>query len=169
MRLKVLFDYPSSNAHEECLVRVIPCSLIFNFHQSFAENVLQALEAEAASGNPEAMVELRKEISIYRSKIDLLEIETNKKDKEIELLKKKLEESAFIASSSKVEDKLKMLLNENENLRAQIQRYQEQSDTSKVIDKTKKGILEQLNLRLGQNVHELRQIQQELHALLSAS
>jgi hypothetical protein len=61
------------------------------------------------------------------------------------------------------------LLNENENLRTQLNRLQDQNDNSKITDKARKGMLEQLNIRLAQNIQELRSIQQEFTALLSAS
>jgi len=64
---------------------------------------------------------------------------------------------------------LKVLLNENENLRTQLNRLQDQNDNSKITDKARKGMLEQLNLRLAQNIQELRSIQQEFTALLNAS
>ncbi len=64
---------------------------------------------------------------------------------------------------------LKVLLNENENLRTQLNRLQDQNDNSKITDKARKGMLEQLNIRLAQNIQELRSIQQEFTALLSAS
>lgn len=62
-----------------------------------------------------------------------------------------------------------MLLSENENLRTQLSRFQDQSDSSKLTDKAKRGMLEQLNLRFSQNIQELRSIQQELTALLNSS
>lgn len=61
------------------------------------------------------------------------------------------------------------MLNENENLRTQLNRLQDQNDNSKITDKARKGMLEQLNIRLAQNIQELRSIQQEFTALLSAS
>jgi hypothetical protein len=64
---------------------------------------------------------------------------------------------------------LKALLNENENLRTQLNRLQDQNDNNKISDKARKGMLEQLNIRLAQNIQELRSIQQEFTALLSAS
>ncbi len=64
---------------------------------------------------------------------------------------------------------LKVLLNENENLRTQLNRLQDQNDNNKITDKARKGMLEQLNIRLAQNIQELRSIQQEFTALLSTS
>ncbi len=61
------------------------------------------------------------------------------------------------------------MLNENENLRTQLNRLQDQNDNNKITDKARKGMLEQLNIRLAQNIQELRSIQQEFTALLSTS
>ncbi|RWS09748.1 homer protein 1-like protein, partial [Dinothrombium tinctorium] len=131
---------------------------------------LKVIELEASHGNPEAIAELRKEIGNLRTKAESLDVEVKQKDKEIELMKERLEERIHIYSTNQnVEDKLKMLLNENENLRTQLNRLQDQSDTSKVSDKAKKSMLDQLNVRLALNIQELRSIQQELTALLNTS
>lgn len=64
---------------------------------------------EASHGNPEAIAELRKEIGNLRNKAESLDLEVKQKDKEIEMLKKRLDENVYIYSASqKVEDKLKV-------------------------------------------------------------
>jgi len=131
---------------------------------------LKIIELEASRGNPEAIAELRKEIGHLRTRAENLDSEVKQKDKDIEQMKKRLDEQYHVYSTSqKVEDKLKVLLNENENLRTQLNRLQDQNDNSKITDKARKGMLEQLNIRLAQNIQELRSIQQEFTALLSAS
>lgn len=127
------------------------------------------LELEASHGNPEAIAELRKEIGTLRNKAETLEEEAKQKDKEIELLRKKLEDGQpGQLAGQKVEDKLKVLLADNEGLRTSVSRLQEQLDTTKTTGKLKKGALEQLNQRLSQKIQELKDIQQEMSGLLNS-
>lgn len=58
-------------------------------------------------------------------------------------------------------------MNENENLKSQLNRLQDQSEGNKLNDKSKKGMFDQLNLRLAQNIVELKAIQKEFTNLLS--
>ncbi|CAG2100861.1 unnamed protein product [Medioppia subpectinata] len=130
----------------------------------------KVIELEASNGNPEAMAELRKEMGSLRSRAEHLDSEVRQKDKEMEQMKKRLDDQSHIYSTShKVEDKLKALLNENENLRTQLNRLHDQNDNNKITDKARQGFLEQLNKRLAQNIQELRCIQQEFAALLNSS
>lgn len=62
-----------------------------------------------------------------------------------------------------------MLLSENESLRNQISRLQDHDDGSRISDKTNRGMLDQVNYRLGQNIQELKSLHQEFTALLNAS
>lgn len=127
------------------------------------------LELEASHGNPEAIAELRKEIGTLRNKAETLEEEAKQKDKEIELLRKKLEDGQpGQLAGQKVEDKLKVLLADNEGLRTSVNRLQEQLDTTKTTGKLKKGALEQLNQRLSLKIQELKDIQQEMSGLLNS-
>lgn len=67
------------------------------------------LELEASNGNPEASAELHKEICILRSRSEHLETEVRQRDKEMEQMRKRMDEQCQIYSSShKVEDKLKV-------------------------------------------------------------
>ncbi|KFM69654.1 hypothetical protein X975_18318, partial [Stegodyphus mimosarum] len=72
------------------------------------------------------------------------------------------------SASQKVEDKLKVLLADNEGLRSSVSRLQEQLDTTKSSNKAKKGALEQLNQRLAQKIQELKDIQHEISNLLNS-
>ncbi|XP_027204092.1 homer protein [Dermatophagoides pteronyssinus] len=133
------------------------------------------LELEASHGNPEAIADLRKEIHHYRTHCENLETEIKQKDCEIDLLKKRLEEQCQLYGSSnqKVDDKIKILLNDNENLRQQLNRLSSMDNNSdsciKLSDKQYRTLLEQLNVRFAQNIQELRSIQQEFSSLLNAS
>ena len=70
---------------------------------------LQVLEHEAATGNPEALAEIRKEVMHLRVRAEALEADVKQKDKEIEVLNQRLEDQSNIYSSSlKSEDKLKV-------------------------------------------------------------
>lgn len=70
---------------------------------------LKIIELEASHGNPEAIAELRKEIGNLRVRAENLDAEVKLKDREIEQMKKRLEEQVHIYSTSqKVEDKLKV-------------------------------------------------------------
>lgn len=131
---------------------------------------IRILELEASHGNPEALEELSKEMNNLRTSAASLDSAIKQKDKEIELLKKSLESHVQVyGASQKVEDKLKLLLTENENLRSQVSQLQDHSDISKFSDNARKGMLDQVNLRLGQNIQELRTIHQEFSALLNTS
>ncbi|KAH7643507.1 uncharacterized protein LOC124493479 [Dermatophagoides farinae] len=133
------------------------------------------LELEASHGNPEAIADLRKEINQYRVHCENLEVEIKQKDCEIELLKKRLEEQCQLygTSNQKVDDKIKILLNDNESLRQQLNRLSSMDNNSdsciKLSDKQYRSLLEQLNIRFAQNIQELRSIQQEFSSLLNAS
>ncbi|XP_054159166.1 homer protein homolog 2-like [Oppia nitens] len=128
------------------------------------------LEVEVSNGNTDAMNELSKEMANLSARAEHLDSEVKQKDKEMEQMRKRLDEQNHIYSTShKVDDKLKALLYENENLRSQLNRIHDQNDNNKVTDKTRQGFLEQLNKRLAQNIQELRQIQQEFAQLLNTS
>lgn len=122
-----------------------------------------------------------------RVRSEALESDVRQKDKEIESLNQRLEDQANLYSSSvKSEDKLKVcalppvtqathdllfdqiLLNENETLRSQLSRLNDQC-AGRSPDKQRKVMLDQLNQRLSHNVHELRTIQNELNNLLNTS
>ncbi|XP_055928862.1 homer protein homolog 2-like isoform X5 [Argiope bruennichi] len=129
----------------------------------------RVLELEASHGNPEAIAELRKEIGTLRSKKESLEEQVNNKDNELEQMRKRVDDSQQGQSASqKVEDKLKVLLADNEGLRSSVSRLQEQLDTTKSSNKAKKGALEQLNQRLAQKIQELKDIQHEISNLLNS-
>ncbi|OTF73922.1 homer protein-like protein, partial [Euroglyphus maynei] len=133
------------------------------------------IELEAIHGNPEAIADLRKEIHQYRAHCENLETEIKQKDCEIDLLKKRLDEQCQLygTSNQKVDDKIKILLNDNENLRQQLNRLSSMDNNSdscmKLNDKQYRTLLEQLNIRFAQNIQELRSIQQEFSSLLNAS
>jgi homer protein len=129
----------------------------------------RVLELEASHGNPEAIAELRKEIGTLRNKKETLEEQVNNKDNELEQMRKRIEDNHQGQSASqKVEDKLKVLLADNEGLRSSVSRLQEQLDTTKSSNKAKKGALEQLNQRLAQKIQELKDIQHEISSLLNS-
>lgn len=70
---------------------------------------MQILELEAHKGNPEATSELHKEILTLRNRAETLCQEVARKDKEIEMLKKQLDDNGYVQiASQKVEDKLKV-------------------------------------------------------------
>ncbi|XP_076305112.1 homer protein homolog 1-like isoform X2 [Tachypleus tridentatus] len=126
----------------------------------------RALELEAVSGNTEALTELTQEVINLRAKGDSLATEIKRKDKELNILKKKLDEPQV--SNMKFEDKLKVLLMENEELKIGIGKLQEQLDAAKSTSCTKKATLEQLNQRLAQKIQEFRDIQQELASFVNS-
>lgn len=67
------------------------------------------MEQEASNGNPEAIGEIRKEMTHLRVRAEALEADVKQKDKEIEILKQRLEDQSTIYSTShKFEDKLKV-------------------------------------------------------------
>lgn len=64
---------------------------------------------EASHGNPEAIEELSKEINNLRTSAASLDSQKKQKDKEIDLLKKSLEQHVQVCGASQqVEDKLKV-------------------------------------------------------------
>ena len=69
------------------------------------------IELEASNGNPAASEELHQEICHLRSRAEHLESELRQKDKEMEQMRKRMDEECHIYSTShKVEDKLKVCL-----------------------------------------------------------
>ncbi|KAF7492219.1 Homer -like protein 2 [Sarcoptes scabiei] len=131
------------------------------------------LELEAIQGNPDAIADLRKEIHTYRTLYENLEIELKQKDCEIEMLKKRLETQLQIygLSNQKVDDKIKILLNDNESLHHQLEKFTLDAQTVDVLknDKNFKHVFEQLNQRFVKNIQELRSIQQKFSSLLNVS
>ncbi|XP_013773340.2 homer protein homolog 1-like isoform X1 [Limulus polyphemus] len=125
----------------------------------------RAAELESKKGDANGIADLTKEIAFAQSRSETLENEVKKKEKDIEILRKKLEEQS---GNQKVEEKLKSLLLENDSLKTSMNKLQEQLDTAKMDSKTKKGALEQLNQRLAQKVQEFRDIQQELASILNS-
>lgn len=62
-----------------------------------------------------------------------------------------------------------MLLAENESLRNQISRLQDQGDSPKIMDKARRGVLDQISYKLGHNIDELKTLHDELMTLLNTS
>ncbi|XP_076354867.1 uncharacterized protein LOC143249246 isoform X4 [Tachypleus tridentatus] len=116
------------------------------------------LHLEAAGGNTQALAELTQEVFSLRAKGDTLATE------ELECLRKKLDGSP--ALNIKAEEKLKVLLLENEGLKTRIAKLQEQINTTKATNSSKRGTLEQLSQHLAQTLQEFQDIQQELASFL---
>ncbi|XP_064459403.1 homer protein homolog 2-like isoform X2 [Ornithodoros turicata] len=127
----------------------------------------KVLELEASHGNPDAIAELRKELGSLRNKSDMLDHEVKQKDKEIDALKRKFEDHTQ-AGGHKVEDRLKMLLTENDGLKGTVSRLQEQLESSRCSAKAKHGALEQLNQRLALKLQELRDVQHEIASMINS-
>ncbi|KAL3228094.1 hypothetical protein MRX96_004014 [Rhipicephalus microplus] len=117
------------------------------------------LDLEAGSA-PDAQ-ELRRELAALRSRAELLDRENKQKDKELEALKRKLEDQ----TPGKADDRLKALLSENEALKSAAQRLQDQLCAAQ----GRQAAWEQLAQRIAHRLHDLRDLQHELAALLSAS
>ncbi|XP_065291425.1 homer protein homolog 2 isoform X1 [Dermacentor albipictus] len=117
------------------------------------------LDLEAGSA-PDAQ-ELRRELATLRSRAELLDREHKQKDKELEALKRKLEDQ----TPGKADERLKALLSENEALKSAAQRLQEQL----CVAQGRQAAWEQLAQRIAHRLHDLRDLQHELAALLSAS
>lgn len=81
-------------------------------HEPLSSNFEQILELEASNGNPEAIAEIRKEITNIRSRSEGLELEVRQKDKEIELLRQRIQEDGgqIYNPNQHVEEKLKVRL-----------------------------------------------------------
>lgn len=124
-------------------------------------------ELEASHGNPDAIAELRKEINSLRIRSDLLDREGKQKDKELEALKRKLEDQTQ-GGGHKTEDRLKALIAENEGLKGTVSRLQEQLEASRSSAKGRQGAWEQLNQRLSLKLHEMRDLQHEMALLLNS-
>ncbi|KAL1428174.1 hypothetical protein MTO96_002583 [Rhipicephalus appendiculatus] len=117
------------------------------------------LDLEAGSA-PDAQ-ELRRELAALRSRAELLDRENKQKDKELEALKRKLEDQ----TPGKADERLKALLSENEALKSAAQRLQDQLCATQ----GRQAAWEQLAQRIAHRLHDLRDLQHELAALLSAS
>lgn len=125
------------------------------------------IELEASHGNPDAIAELRKEIGSLRTRSDLLDREGKQKDKELEVLKRKLEDQTQ-TGVHKADDRLKALLSENDGLKGTVTRLQEQLEASRSSSRGRQGAWEQLNQRFSLKLHELRDLQHEMASLLNS-
>lgn len=105
------------------------------------------------------MTELRKEMQELRSANERLEREFEDKNNEMVALKQKLDEKE---SLNKSDDQIKVLWSENESLRNQLTRLQDQNDSENGPERISKVALQQINSRLVVSVNELKSIQQEL-------
>ncbi|XP_077532073.1 homer protein homolog 2-like isoform X1 [Haemaphysalis longicornis] len=108
-----------------------------------------------------AAPELRRELAALRARADLLDRENKQKEKELEALKRKLEDQ----TPGKADERLKALLSDNEMLKAATQRLQDQL----VVSQGRQAAWEQLAQRLAHRLHDLRDIQHELASLLATS
>lgn len=124
------------------------------------------LEASASGGGgggdgSAAGADLRRELAALRARADLLDRENKQKEKELEALKRKLEDQ----TPGKADERLKALLSDNEMLKAAAQRLQEQL----VVAQGRQAAWDQLGQRLAHRLHDLRDLQHELASLLSTS
>lgn len=124
---------------------------------------LEASGGQGAGGGDggSAAPELRRELAALRARADLLDRENKQKEKELEALKRKLEDQ----TPGKADERLKALLSDNEMLKAAAQRLQEQL----VVSQGRQAAWDQLGQRLAHRLHDLRDIQHELATLLTTS
>ncbi|KAI5692833.1 hypothetical protein M8J75_002032 [Diaphorina citri] len=115
------------------------------------------IELEATKGVSEAAVELRKELTSVRSKNETLDSELKCRDEEV----KKLTNAKHA-----VEDKCKLLSQENAELQAAISLVQAQLDTLLASQDAQRRIIDTLNHQLAGRVAELATIHREINTAL---
>lgn len=118
------------------------------------------IELEATKGVSEAAVELRKELSNVRDKNETLESELKSRDEEL----KKISSNKYA-----VEDKCKLLSQENAELQAAISLVQAQLDTLLATQDAQRRIIDTLNHQLAGRVAELATIHREINTALQGT
>ncbi|XKL64298.1 hypothetical protein PGB90_004384 [Kerria lacca] len=110
------------------------------------------LEVSKAGGN-EGAVELRKELSVLRLRVETLEIELKTKDEDIKRLSN---------TKTPLEDRCKLLLQENAELQAGISLAQTQLETALAAQETQRRVIDTLNAQLAARIQELVGIHKEI-------
>ena len=96
--------------------KITKCDTKSDFHSKIDFLIIdlffnQMIELEASNGNPDATAELHQEICHLRSRAEHLDSELRQKDKEIDQMRKRMEDQCQVYSTShKVDDKLKVCL-----------------------------------------------------------
>lgn len=118
----------------------------------------RVLELEAGRGGDTA--ELSRELHQLRVKADRLEAEGKRKDEENRQLSgAQLDPAAARAQ----EESVKALEQENEQLRGQLSRLQDQLEMALSAQESQHKVLDTLNMQLGDKIAELQGIHTELH------
>ncbi|KAL1449267.1 hypothetical protein WDU94_000477 [Cyamophila willieti] len=115
------------------------------------------MELEATKGVSEAAVELRKELTSVRAKNETLDSELKTRDEELKKLTN---------AKHSVEDKCKLLSQENAELQAAISLVQAQLDTLLASQDAQRRIIDTLNHQLAGRVTELATIHREISTAL---
>ncbi|XP_037081761.1 homer protein homolog 2-like isoform X2 [Pollicipes pollicipes] len=117
----------------------------------------RVLELEAGRGGDTA--ELSRELHQLRARADKLETDGKRKDEENRKLAASLADPAAKAQA----DGLKALDQENEQLRGQLSRLQDQLEMALSAQESQHKVLDTLNMQLGDKIAELQGIHTELH------
>ncbi|KAK7595230.1 hypothetical protein V9T40_001663 [Parthenolecanium corni] len=113
---------------------------------------LEASKIYSAGGNDGAL-ELRKELSLLRLKVETLEIELKTKDDDIKRLQ---------SQKGPHEDRCKILMQENAELQAGISLAQTQLETALAAQETQRRVIDTLNAQLAARIQELAGIHKEI-------
>ncbi|KAL0278255.1 UNVERIFIED_CONTAM: hypothetical protein PYX00_000122 [Menopon gallinae] len=130
-------------------------------HSYKEENVrlkTRYLDLEAAKGNTEAALELRKELTSLRQRVEQLELELKTKDEELKRLSK--------AGTSGHDERCKNLSQENAELQAAVSLAQAQLETALAAQESQRRVLDTLNAQLAARVAELAGIHREVATAL---
>ncbi|KAK3858435.1 hypothetical protein Pcinc_035376 [Petrolisthes cinctipes] len=107
--------------------------------------------------------ELVKEVGSLRARMEQLEEEVRARDATILELEVQLQR----AQQEDQRDKMQMLTDENEQLRMETRRATSQLDVAMSTQESQRGVVESVNLQLGERIKDLLALHHELNHLLT--
>ncbi|XP_066952792.1 homer protein homolog 2 isoform X2 [Macrobrachium rosenbergii] len=107
--------------------------------------------------------ELVKEVGSLRARLESMEDELRSREATIDDLEKQLQR----ARAEDQRDKIQHLNEENEQLRMEISRAQSQLDIAMATQDSQRGVVESVNMQLGERIKDLLTLHHELNHLLT--
>ncbi|XP_068212987.1 homer protein homolog 2 isoform X1 [Palaemon carinicauda] len=107
--------------------------------------------------------ELVKEVGSLRARLENMEDELRSREGTIDDLEKQLQR----ARAEDQRDKIQHLSEENEQLRMEISRAQSQLDIAMATQDSQRGVVESVNMQLGERIKDLLTLHHELNHLLT--
>ncbi|KAK7063211.1 Homer protein 2 [Halocaridina rubra] len=107
--------------------------------------------------------ELVKEVASLRARLESMEDELSSREATIDDLENQLQR----ARADDQRDKIQHLNDENEQLRMEISRAQSQLDIAMATQDSQRGVVESVNMQLGERIKDLLTLHHELNHLLT--